>query len=152
MVISEGGPDLCGCGKRGCLESQVSIRHVRQLMQQAGASGDLASLTYQQLFARSAQGDQPARQVVRHLAHCFASALHNLSLAYDQDAVVFQGDFAWADEVFDQCMKEELRQFRYYPEGQLFSIHYDRRDLSALAAQGGAELIKRQYFAALAED
>ncbi len=152
MVISEGGPEECGCGKRGCLESQVSIRHVRRMMMEAGAAEDVSALTYRQLFALSAAGNAPARQVVRHLAHCFAAALHNLSLAYDQDAVVFQGDFAWADEVFDHSMKEELRQFRYYPEGQLFSIDYDRRDLAALAAQGGAELIKRQYFSALAED
>lgn len=152
MVISEGGPEECGCGKRGCLESQVSIRHVRQLMREYGSARDVSALTYRQLFDLSAQGDPAARQVVQHLAHCFAAALHNLSLAYDQDAVVFQGDFAWADETFDRCMKEELRQFRYYPEGQLFTIDYDRRDLSALAAQGGAELIKRQYFASLADD
>lgn len=151
MVISSDGPDVCGCGKRGCLESLVSIRHVRHLMAQAGAQ-DASALTYQELFARSAEGDGPARQVVRHLAQCFASALHNLSLTYDQDAVVFQGDFAWADETFDLCLKEKLREFRYYPEGRLFAIDYDRRDLSALAAQGGAELIRRQYFATLDED
>lgn len=152
MVISEGDPEECGCGKRGCLESQVSIRRVRRMMLEAGSTRDVSAMTYRQLFALSAEGDAAARQVVQHLAHCFAAALHNLSLAYDQDAVVFQGDFAWADESFDRCMKEELRQFRYYPEGQLFTIDYDRRDLSALAAQGGAELIKRQYFASLAED
>ena len=152
MVISEGSADLCGCGKRGCLEGQVSIRRVRQMMQELGAEGDLENLSYLGLFARSREGDAIAREVVRHLARSFASALHNLSLAYDQDAVVFQGAFAWADEVFDACMQEELRQFRYYPEGQLFSIDYDRRDLAQLAAQGGAELIKRQYFSALAED
>lgn len=152
MVISEGGPEECGCGKRGCLESQVSIRRVRRMMLEVGFTRDVSALTYRQLFALSAEGDAAARQVVQHLAHCFAAALHNLSLAYDQDAVVFQGDFAWADETFDRCMKEELRQFRYYPEGQLFTIDYDRRDLSALAAQGGAELIKRQYFASLVED
>lgn len=152
MVISEGDPEECGCGKRGCLESQVSIRRVRRMMLEAGSTRDVSAMTYRQLFTLSAEGDAAARQVVQHLAHCFAAALHNLSLAYDQDAVVFQGDFAWADEAFDRCMKEELRQFRYYPEGQLFTIDYDRRDLSALAAQGGAELIKRQYFASLAED
>lgn len=152
MVISEGDPEECGCGKRGCLESQVSIRRVRRMMLEAGSTRDVSAMTYRQLFALSAEGDAAARQVVQHLAHCFAAALHNLSLAYDQDAVVFQGDFAWADEAFDRCMKEELRQFRYYPEGQLFTIDYDRRDLSALAAQGGAELIKRQCFASLAED
>ena len=149
MVISGDGPETCGCGKRGCLESLVSLRHVRRLLARAGDTGDLSALTYRELFARSAAGDDRAQSVVRHLARCFAAALHNLSLTYDQDAVVFQGEFAWADETFDRCLKEELRQFRYYPEGQLFSIAYDRRELPMLAARGGAELIKRRYFAAL---
>ena len=152
MVISDNGPDVCGCGKRGCLESQVGIRSVRLLLQQAGDHSDLSALTHRELFIRSAAGDPCAQQVVRHLAHCFANALHNLSLAYDQDTVVFQGDFAWADELFDRCLKEELRQFRYYPDGQLFAIAYDRRELFTLAAQGGAELIKKEYFASLGED
>lgn len=152
MVISDSGPSGCGCGKRGCLESQVSIRHARQLLQEAGYTGNVSVLTFPELFSLSAGGDGAAQKTVRHLAHCFASALHNLSLAYDQDTVVFQGDFAWADEVFDQQLKRELQEFRYYPQGRLFEIRYDRRDLSMLAAQGGAELIRRQYFSALAED
>ncbi|MGN0779239.1 MAG: ROK family protein [Aristaeellaceae bacterium] len=149
MVIREDGPDLCGCGKRGCLESLVSIRHVRRLLHQAGDSSDLSALTYRELFRRSAQGDVKAQSVVRHLARCFAAALHNLSLTYDQDAVVFQGEFAWADATFDQCLREELQQFRYYPAGQLFAIAYDRRELPLLAARGGAELLTKHYFASL---
>ena len=85
------------------------------------------------------------------LAHCFAVALQNLALAYNQEMVVFQGDFAWADEHFDKCLKEELYQFRYFPRGGLFSIAYDRRDLMALAAQGGAGKLIEKYFDALAQ-
>ena len=76
-------------------------------------------------------------------------ALHNLSLAYNQECVIFQGDFAWAGETFDRCLREELRQFRYYPGGEVFAISYDRRELTALAARGGAELLRKQYFASL---
>ena len=142
MIIADDGPLVCGCGKRGCLESLVSLSHMRTLL------GDSAA-TFESLFARSASGDAGARKVVRYLAHCFAVALHNLSLCYNQEIVVFQGDFALADEWFDRCLKEELRQFRYYPNGGLFTISYDRRDLPVLAALGGAELLRKQYFASL---
>ena len=142
MIISDDGPVLCGCGKRGCLESLVSLQHVRSL------TGD-DSMTFERLFALSAAGDGDARRVVKYLAHCFAVVLHNLSLCYNQEIVVFQGDFALADEWFDRCLKEELKQFRYYPDGTLFTISYDQRDLSLLAAQGGAELLRKQYFSSL---
>ena len=142
MIISDDGPVLCGCGKRGCLESLVSLQHVRSL------TGD-DSMTFEKLFDLSNAGDGDARRVVKYLAHCFAVVLHNLSLCYNQEIVVFQGDFALADEWFDRCLKEELKQFRYYPDGALFTLSYDRRDLSVLAAQGGAELLRKQYFASL---
>ena len=142
MIIADDGPVLCGCGKRGCLESLVSLSHVRSLMNEP-------ELTFEALFERSAGGDEDARRVVRYLAHCFAVALHNLSLCYNQEIVVFQGDFALADELFDRCLREELRQFRYYPGGEVFAISYDRRELTALAALGGAELLRKQYFASL---
>ncbi len=142
MIIASDGPVLCGCGKRGCLESLVSLSHVRTLMEEP-------DIAFPELFARSREGDMKARNVVAYLAHCFAVALHNLSLCYNQEAVVFQGDFALADPYFDRCLKTELSQFGYYPPGLPFSIDYDKRDLAMLAAQGGADLLRKQYFASL---
>ena len=143
MVISDKGPVVCGCGKRGCLESLVSFSHVKTLMQGLPVS------SLRELFKQSVSGESTARGTVRYLAHCFAVALHNLSLAYNQETVVIQGDYAWADGAFDRCLKEELAQFRYYPEGKIFDIIYDRRSLPALAAQGAAERLKTRYFESL---
>ena len=109
-------------------------------------------LTLRTLFERSEAGDARARRMTEMLAHCFAVALQNLALAYNQEAVVFQGDFAWADSHFDECLKKELEQFRYFPRGGLFTIDYDRRDLTKLAAQGGAGKVIEKYFDALAQE
>ena len=109
-------------------------------------------ITLRRLFERSAAGEARARQISAYLAHCFALALQNLSLSYNQELVVFQGDFAWADANFDESLKAELRQFRYYPRGELFAIAYDRRELSVLAAQGGAGKLSEKYFSALADE
>lgn len=151
MVIDHAGSVLCGCGKRGCLESLVSIRHARDMLaEQAPERRDsIQDMTMKELFALSAVGDKPAQRVTCYLAHCFAIALHNLSLAYNQEAVVFQGDFAWADDHFDRCLKKELSEFRYYPTSVPFSIYYDKRDLALLAARGGAEQLKKLYFSSV---
>ena len=153
MIISDSDDVVCGCGKRGCLESMVSLRRVRRKMRETGAMEEVcAELTIPKLFDLSARGDECARRVTAYLAHCFAVALQNLSLAYNQETVVFQGDFAWADEYFDRCLKGELSQFRYFPDGRLFAIAYDRRNLSLLAAQGGAGKLIEQYFDALIDE
>lgn len=153
MIISDTDEVVCGCGKRGCLESMVSLSRVRRMLERLGEEKETAQrMTLRSLFKRSAAGDARARQVSTYLAHCFAVALQNLSLSYNQELVVFQGDFAWADACFDACLKEELGQFRYYPRGALFEIAYDKRELSYLAAQGGAGKLIEKYFSALAQE
>ena len=153
MIISDTDDVVCGCGKRGCLESMVSQQRVRRMLLQLEEDEKIAqSMTLRELFERSAAGEERAKKVSAYLAHCFAVALQNLSLSYNQELVVFQGDFAWADAYFDACLKEELSQFRYYPRGALFTIAYDRRELSLLAAQGGAGKLSEKYFSALADE
>lgn len=152
MIISDTDEVVCGCGKRGCLESMVSLQRVRRMLSGLGEDEEIAqNITLRGLFERSAQGEAHARKVSAYLAHCFAVALQNLSLSYNQELVVFQGDFAWADAHFDETLKAELRQFRYYPRGAIFDIAYDRRELSLLAAQGGAGKLSEKYFSALAD-
>lgn len=151
MIISDTDGVVCGCGKRGCLESMVNLKRVRAMLAQLGEERETAeNMSLRALFERSAAGDIYAQQVSAYLAHCFAVALQNLSLSYNQEMVVFQGDFAWADEHFDRCLKAELSQFRYYPRGEIFEVHYDRRELPLLAAQGGAGKLSEKYFSALA--
>ena len=153
MIISDSSDVVCGCGKRGCLESMVSLRRVRRKLFELGEDeARCRKITLPELFERSAQGEERARKVTADLAHCFAVALQNLSLAYNQETVVFQGDFAYADEYFDRCLKEELSQFKYYPHGELFAIAYDRRNLAYLAAKGGAGKLIEKYFAALIDE
>lgn len=153
MIICDTDEEVCGCGKRGCLESMVSLARVRRMLAQLGEEEIVCrQTTFQRLFERSAQGDARARQLSAYLAHCFAVALQNLSLAYNQERVIFQGDFAWADAHFDACLRRELSQFRYYPGGRLFDIAYDKRDLTLLAAQGGAGQLIKMYFDALAQE
>ena len=153
MTIDSVDEEQCGCGKHGCLERLVSIERITEMLRKKGVSGFGAenTVTFQSLFAASAEGNGDAREVVVYLAHCFAVALHNLSLVYNPDVVVFQGDFALADEYFDQCMMAELVQFRYYPHDGVFYTAYDRRELTLLAAKGGAALLKRRFFAGLEE-
>jgi len=149
MVISDTADVSCNCGKRGCFESMVSLARVRRLLVSKGASDLCVGLTLPRLFAYSAQGDERAQAVVRELAHCFAVALHNLSLAYNQEVVVIQGDFAHADALFDKSLREELAQFRYYPAQEPFAVIYDKREISLLSLRGGAQVLKKKYFSSL---
>ncbi|MBE5782220.1 MAG: ROK family protein [Clostridiales bacterium] len=149
MVISDKADSSCTCGKKGCLESMVRLSRVCAMLEDEGEGEGAKELTFLRLFELSASGHGGAQRVVRYLAHCFSVALHNLSLAYNQETVIFQGDFAWADSLFDRCLKEELAEFCYYPGGEAFEIVYDRQDLMLASLRGGAQVLREKYFAAV---
>jgi len=153
MIVENPTSRKCICGKSGCLENSVSLARVADML---GTDSPLVNgehpLTFQTLFEASAAGDPAAQKVVEHLAGRFAVALHNLALVYNPDVVIFQGDFALADAYFDQCLKQELAEFRYFPEEGVFETYYDTRDLSWLAARGSAAMLRRHYFTSLKLD
>jgi len=153
MLIENPAPIRCTCGKNGCLERSVSLERIADLL---GSDRNLwdadRPLTFQALFEASARQNPAAQQVVAHLAHCFAVALHNLALVYNPDVVIFQGDFALADSYFDNCLKRELAEFHYFPEKGVFEIRYNKQDLPWLAVRGSADMLRKHYFSTLQFD
>ena len=88
------------------------------------------------VFAASERGDGLAQALVRYLAERFAMALRNVSLVYDPDVVVFQGDYAYGDELFRKTLLEHVADFRYFPERGPFRLRFDRRELTMMDTTG----------------
>ena len=155
MIIDPSDPETCGCGSHGCLERLVSVDRVRSILQQQAAhfpgssllQSDPEQITIPQVFAASSQEDPLARYLVDYLARAFAAALRNISLVFDPDLIVFQGDYAWADPYFDQRLRGILREFQYYPPEGPFEIHYDQRPLAEMDVLGSYTALTRRYFA-----
>lgn len=152
MTVEPSDTEVCGCGMKGCLERLVSLKRVRQMMKTSPPAkesplyGLEESVSFSQIFSASSAQDRDARTLVRYLAECFASALHNICLIYNPDYVVFQGDFGQADLYFDECLKMALGDFRYYPQEGAFETIYDARGLFELDAQGGWFMLNEYYF------
>lgn len=155
MIIDPADTEDCGCGGRGCLERLVSIDRLRQQVSHLQETypdssllrGPIASLTMPEIFAASAAGDPLSNHLVRCIAKHFGLALRNISLVFDPDLVVFQGDFAYADSLFDSQLRQELSSFRYYSDGTPFDIKYDRRSLLDLDAEGSYIALAELFFA-----
>lgn len=154
MVIHPSDPEVCGCGSRGCLERLVSIKRLRGLITQelensphsVFSSKDLSALTMADIFTASAEGDPLARKCVDYLAETFSIALHNVSLIFDPDIIIFQGDFSSADDYFTQRLYKYLHAFQYYPQGGPFAVLYDRSDLYQMDSIGSLMALRNNYF------
>lgn len=149
MILSPDDEELCGCGSRGCFERLVSNERLRQrvgtVLPQHPTSilntAMLPELTVQTVFAASAQGDACARQLVEELARLFAMALRNITLIFDPDLVVFQGDYAASDPFFLQQLRCHLMEFQYYPSAGPFTVQLDKRPLYELSLQGAYTIL-----------
>ncbi|MCI8374712.1 MAG: ROK family transcriptional regulator [Lachnospiraceae bacterium] len=145
MVLVPDDPELCGCGSRGCFERLVSNERIRQSVAQdlphhpTSALNKIAltEITVETLFTLSEQGDTYARRLVSRLARYFAMALRNITLIFDPETVVFQGEYAMADAWFCDEFQRFLREFQYYPPEGSFILHLDRQPIQALDVCGG---------------
>ena len=80
------------------------------------------------------------------MAHgVFPAPLRNVSLVFSPEKVVFVGDYAVADEFFDQRIRQQLSSFRYLSLSQPMEIAYDTRSLTELDALGGAVALIDHY-------
>lgn len=153
MIIDPNDREVCGCGSRGCLERLVSEGRMRRLVERKLADYPHSALgmrpqqvTIAEIFRCSQEGDPLARELVNYLAGVFARALRNISLVFDPDRIVFQGDYAQADAFFDERLREYLGEFQYYPSGGPFEIRYDRRPLAEMDALGSYIALTERYF------
>lgn len=81
-----------------------------------------------------------------YLAEKFALALRNISLSFDPDVVVFQGDYANADRHFRDTLRGCIGQLQYFPPEGPFELRFDDRDLAEMDAEGAHIALSRLYF------
>ena len=154
MVIAPDDAERCGCGGYGCFERLVSNERLRQNVAAAADSHPgsilravpLPELTVGTVFSASARGDAYARELVSQLAGYFAMALRNISLVFDPELVVLQGEYAAADGYFCEEFARALGSFEYYPEGGSFALQLDRRPIEELDACGAHALLTDHLF------
>lgn len=153
MTLDPNDTEVCGCGCRGCFERIIEMKRVRAHIKNHPpkpdtilAKVDPDDITLSLLFDASRANDAYARDIVASLGRCFALALRNISLVYNPDVVIFQGDYSHADDVFDAALKDEASAFRYFPSEGAFETHYDTRSLFELDGRGAALALSDLYF------
>jgi len=154
MMLEPSDTEICGCGSHGCFERQVSDDRIRRIVaEQAPAHPDSPlshlpadTLCVRDVFAASRQGDALAADIVERLARYFAVALRNVTLLFNPDQVVLQGDYAGADQRFRDVLARELRTFNYYEASEPFALRTDSRSIRELATLGACTLLIDRLF------
>ena len=96
--------------------------------------------------AYTRQQDPYAREYVTRLADCFAMLLRNIAMVFNPEVVFFVGDYAGADEFFENRIRENLSRCHYLASTDPIELRYDDRDLPLLDAQGSAIALLEHFF------
>lgn len=135
------------------LEDMLSIRHIRSRLRARPApdGSPLAripaeQITYQDLFAASAQDDPYANLVVEQLAGLIAQVIHNINFLVNPDVLIFHGELAYASPHFDKVFKERIRQLDQVLHQCTFETIYDKRSICELDALGLTTALTNFFF------
>lgn len=111
--------EMCGCGRRGCWETQVGPRAVLQRVKRSietdpdntlvkYVNGDLNNLTFNQVVDCALQGDQLCRSAMEEVGKNLGKGIADLANIFNPDIVVIGGAFSYGREVLLPVLKETI--------------------------------------------
>ena len=155
MILAPEDREICGCGCKGCFERQVSPARLRQMIaDMAGdypdsplVKADPEAIGIKEIFEASAGGDRLGRALSAYAARFYAKALRNMTLMFNPERVILQGDYAHVDDHFREVLFDELRTFRYYGDDEHpFELLTDKRSILELTTLGTYTLLIDRLF------
>lgn len=111
--------EMCGCGRRGCWETQVGPRAVIQRAKrsiEANPQGllakkvkdDLDSLTFKDVVDCALQGDQDCRSAMENVGRNLGTGIADLANIFNPQMVVIGGTFSYGREIILPILEETI--------------------------------------------
>jgi glucokinase-like ROK family protein len=133
--------ELCGCGRRGCWETQVGPRAVLQRVKRSiqadpastaakYANGDLDNLTFNQVVDCALQGDQLCRSAMEEVGKNLGTGIADLANIFNPQMVVIGGAFSYGREIILPVLKDTI---------STETLSAVKEDLSVIFSKHGAD-------------
>ncbi len=98
---------LCNCGRKGCLETYVSIRGITLTYKELGGTGDL---TPKQIYQLAKNNDPIALETYKKTAQILGMQLTDLVHLFDPQAIFLYGGIAHAHDLIIPAAKTEMEK------------------------------------------
>jgi len=119
-VTVEPDGQLCGCGKKGCLEAYSSGTAIIRMARKAAANNpdtalhsyadDIASITPERVYQAALAGDGASRMIFKTMARGLAIAIADVNNLLDIHTFIIGGGISGACKFFVPMILEELEQ------------------------------------------
>lgn len=114
LVAPEGR--VCGCGRRGCLEAQISIAGLLARAAELCPDLSLHPETGPRVLAEAARdGNSNAAQVFAEMGTYLGTTIADLTNVFGPEAVIFTGGVSRTFDLFESTLWEALREHCRFP-------------------------------------
>ncbi|NLF52173.1 MAG: ROK family transcriptional regulator [Leptolinea sp.] len=140
MVMDKNG-DLCGCGKRGCWETQVSpkavIRRFQETLKQGvpstvllAADNDMDNIVFETIANAALQGDNAALIAMQEVGEQLGLGIANLINVFNPEMVILGGELNYASEILLPVVRQVISRY---------AINLETQDLIIAASAHGRD-------------
>lgn len=138
LTVNYNEENVCGCGKKGCLEQYASatgiVREAKKILESSDRPSKLRKiekLSAKSIFNASKEGDEIAKEAVELLAKSLGIALSHVAGVVDPEVFVIGGGVSRAGQVLVDLIKE------YYEQYVLFALKNKEFKLAQLGNDAG---------------
>lgn len=132
MIMNPQG-ELCGCGKRGCWETQVGpravIRRFRETLRKGvpstvlhAADNDLGNITFETVANAALQGDAAALEAMHEVGEHLGFGIANLINIFNPQMVVLGGELNYASKILLPVVEQVIASNAMKLESQSLKI------------------------------
>ena len=120
----EDEPDMCGCGKRGCLEQYVSANGIVRVTKKylkdnpdvKTSLRDAENLSSKLIFDEAKAGDEVAAKMVDTLCKTLGKALATIACVINTDIFVIGGGVSKAGQILIDGTQKYFREYAFHAE------------------------------------
>lgn len=138
MLVKEDETEVCGCGRRGCLEQYTSATGIVRVMKKVLANDSresslrtIENLTAKDIFDEAKKGDELAVEAVEELGRVLGTALAAVASVIDPQVFVIGGGVSKAGTILTEAVE------KYYQDRAFVSCKAAKFALAALGNDAG---------------
>ncbi len=121
MTVNDAETDVCGCGRKGCLEQYTSatgiVRLANQTLNNTDRPSSLRSVQYvsaKEIFDAAKNGDDLAMELVENHGRVLGKALATIACVVDPDIFVIGGGVSKAGSIITETTERYFKEFAFH--------------------------------------
>lgn len=121
IQVNDDETEVCGCGRKGCLEQYTSatgiVRMANTLLNTTDRPSALRNVQYvsaKEVFDAAKQGDELAAEIVDRHGKCLGKALAQIACVVDPEVFVIGGGVSKAGTIITDTTEKYFREYAFH--------------------------------------